>query len=62
MDDAKLLERIETFIDDVGVRVDKFCEKAGIGKSTYYRWKNGKVEISDRIKNNLDAYLKKFGY
>lgn len=62
MNDLELINRCEKFIGDIGVRVDRFCENAGIGKSTFYRWKNGQIKISDKIKNSINEYLKKFNY
>lgn len=62
MNDAALIKRCEDFINEVGVRVDRFCENAGIGKTTYYQWKKGKIEISDNIKLKVHTYLNRFGY
>lgn len=62
MIDTILIKRCENFINELGVRIDKFCDNAGIGKTTYYQWKKGNITISDRIKANIDQYLQKFGY
>ena len=62
MDNQTLIKRCDKCIKEVGLRVDRFCENAEIGKSTFYRWKKGKITISDRKKANIDLYLQKFGY
>lgn len=60
MEDLK--ERCKKFIEEVGVMTKKFCDNAGIGRSTYYMWQSNHITISDDIKKSIDTYLKKFGY
>lgn len=60
--DLTLKERCKKFIDELGVQVTKFADNCGIGRSTYYQWQNGKIELSDYSLNKIDSYLKKYGF
>ena len=58
----ELKERCRKFIDELGVKATKFADNAGIGRSTYYKWLNDKIEISNNLENRIDEYLKKYGF
>lgn len=57
-----LKERCKKFIDELGVQVAKFADNCGIGRSTYYQWQKGDIELSDKSLNKIDDYLKKYGF
>lgn len=58
----KLEERCEQFIKALGIKVTEFCTNVGIGRTTYYIWKNGDLKLSDTTLKRIDEYLQKFGY
>ena len=60
MEDLK--ERTHRFIDELGVIVAKFARNVGIGHSTLYRWWSGDIELSERLENKIDEYLRRYGY
>ena len=57
-----LKERCQKMIDELGITVSRFTANAGIGRTTYYRWQNGELEISDNLKSKIDNYLKRYNF
>lgn len=58
----KLEERCEQFIKALGIKVTEFCANVGIGRTTYYIWKKGDLQLSDKTLKRIDEYLQKFGF
>lgn len=61
-DVMELKKRCKKFIDDLGVHVAKFADNCGIGRSTYYKWIKGDIELTPSTLNKIDDYLKRFNY
>jgi len=57
-----LKERCKKFIAELGVQVAKFADNCGIGRSTYYQWQKGDIELSPSTLNKIDTYLKKYNF
>ena len=58
----ELKKRCKKFIDELGVHVAKFADNCGIGRSTYYKWIKGDIELTPSTLNKIDEYLKRFNY
>ena len=57
-----LKERCKRFTTELNVKVTLFCDAAGIGRTTYYKWMNDEIVISQKIQDRVDSYLKQYGF
>lgn len=55
-------DRCIKFIDELGVKATKLADNIGIGRSTLHFWLHGKIEISDKLQDKIDNYLKKYNF
>lgn len=53
----KLKERVNRYIDVLGINKTRFCEKCGIGRSTFYSWMKGDIDISDHLMDRIENYI-----
>ena len=57
-----LKERCKQFLNELGVKATRFADNVGIGRSTYYKWLNGEIELSENLEKKIDEYLRKYGF
>ncbi len=61
-DSMNLITRSQKMIDELGISVTSFCRNIGISTSYFYYVKNGKMELSNEVKERLNNYLTKYGF
>lgn len=49
-------------IDELGIVKAKFAANVGIGRSTFFMWLNGEIELSDSKIKAIESYLTKYGF
>lgn len=62
MNYLNLVTRCRLFVDKSGVPITRMCKRIGMATSTYYRWINGGICISEKKAKAIENYLKGFGY
>ena len=53
----ELLDRICVLIKEKGITEQQFCEGVQVNKSTFYRWKSGKMSISVPTIKKISDYF-----
>ena len=53
----ELLERIHTLMKEKGITEQQFCDAIRVNKSTYYRWRSGKMSISVPTIKRISEYF-----
>jgi len=56
-----LRERARAFMNELGVSVQAFCRRVGIGPTTYYAWQHGR-ELSASTLERMESYLDKYNF
>lgn len=62
MNDNTLKERINTFLEELGVTATAFCKRVGISYSAYQNWKRDTQKISMNTKEKISNYLAKYHF
>ncbi|MBQ2174685.1 MAG: helix-turn-helix transcriptional regulator [Alphaproteobacteria bacterium] len=57
-----LVERLNKFLDEVGVPMTVVARKVGLSPQAIYQWKSGTLRLSDAAQSRIDEYLKGFNY
>ena len=57
-----LVERLNKFLDEVGVPMTVVARKVGLSPQAIYQWKSGTLRLSDAAQSRIDEYLKGFYY
>lgn len=57
-----LVERLNKFLDEVGVPMTVVARKVGLSPQAIYQWKSGTLRLSDVAQSRIDEYLKGFNY
>ena len=57
-----LVERLNKFLDEVGVPMTVVARKVGLSPQAIYQWKSGTLRLSDAAQLRIDEYLKGFNY
>ncbi len=57
-----LIDRIQRFLDELGVPVSVFCRKTKVCPSAYYAWRKGQLDLSSVAKRRIDEYLTKYNF
>ena len=58
----ELVERLQRFLHEVEVPVTVVCRKINLSTRALYYWKNGKLNLSEPVKQRLNGYLSQYGY
>ncbi len=58
----ELLERCERFMAEFGIPRTKFCERINVAVSTWHAWKSGRLKLSRKTEERIDAYLRQYGF
>lgn len=58
----KLIERCQTFLDELGVPATVFSRKIGISSQALYEWRRGNLNLSGSTLKRIDEYLKRYGF
>lgn len=62
MSDKNLKERINLFLDELGVTATGFCKRVGISYSAYQNWKRDTQRFSKNTKEKISNYLSKYNF
>lgn len=57
-----LVERLNKFLDEVGVPMTVVARKVELSPQAIYQWKSGALRLSEAAQSRLDEYLKSFNY
>lgn len=57
-----LRTRVKNFIDEFEMPITIFCRKVKLSTASYYKWKDGIFEFSDKTAERVSDYLKKYGF
>ena len=57
-----LITRCQRFLEELGIPVTVFCKKAGLSTPSFYKWRNGELNLSDATLERIDGYLSKYGF
>lgn len=57
-----LMNRVEKFINELGVSKSAFCQRVKLNVSTLWKWMHGQLELSDATLERIDNYLKKYHF
>ncbi len=57
-----LKERCKKFLMASGVPITRMCFRLNMAASSYYRWQQGLLKLSDSRLEAIDQYLRQFGF
>lgn len=57
MNQTRLRERCENFIDKTGIPVGKFCELIDVSREFYYSWKSMRYDAGRETSRRIDGFL-----
>lgn len=57
-----LRERTQTFLSELHLPVTKFVANVGIARTTFYRWMAKDFDFSEARAEQIDVYLKRYGF
>ncbi len=57
-----LMNRVERFINELGVSKSAFCQRVKLDVSTLWKWQHGQLELSNATLERIDNYLKKYHF
>ena len=57
MNQTRLRERCENFIDKTGIPVGKFCKLIDVSREFYYSWKNMRYDAGRETSRRIDGFL-----
>lgn len=57
-----LITRCQRFLEELAVPATVFCKKVELSTSSFYRWRNGKLNLSDATLERIDTYLSKYNF
>lgn len=57
-----LRERVQTFLGELNLPISKFVKNIDIARSSYYRWVVGDFDFSEARAEQIDVYLKRYGF
>lgn len=57
-----LMNRVEKFINELGVSKSAFCQRVKLNVSTLWKWQHNQLELSDATLARIDSYLKKYNF
>ncbi len=62
MNENILKTRCTRMIEELGIAKTKFADNIGIGRSTYYAWQSGNLNLSETQLTKINNYLNKYGF
>lgn len=57
-----LMNRVEKFINELGVSKSAFCQRVKLNVSTLWKWMHGQLELSNETLQRIDNYLTKYNF
>lgn len=57
-----LITRCQRFLEELGIPVTVFCKKVALSTPSFYKWRNGELNLSDATLERIDSYLSKYGF
>ncbi len=58
----ELIERIDKFMNELGVPMTAFCRNIGVSTSAIAKWKKSNLELKESTLNRIDEYLCRYGF
>lgn len=58
----ELSERLQRFLNELGVPVTTVCRKINLSTRALYYWRDGKLNLSKSTLQRLDEYLSRYGF
>lgn len=58
----ELKNRVNNFLDELGVTAAAFCRRVGISYSAYQNWKRDIQKISQKTQEKISDYLAKYNF
>lgn len=62
MNKKNLEDRIDQLLSDSGIPITRMCSKLKLSPSSYYRWRNGELQLTEQRIEDMNNFLTKFGY
>ena len=59
---ADLKERVDRFLDALGLSKAAFCRKIKLDPSTLWKWRNGKLTLSEASLKRIEDFISSFGF
>lgn len=57
-----LKDRVKAFVQELDMPITGFCRKVEISTATYYKWVQGKLNLSKSTEQRIDEYLTRYGF
>lgn len=57
-----LRERVQKFIDEFDMPITIFCRKIELTPDSYYKWKKGQLNFSEKTIKRISDYLSQYGF
>ena len=57
-----LITRCQRFLEEFGIPVTVFCKKVELSTPSFYKWRNGELNLSDATLERIDTYLAKYNF
>lgn len=57
-----LRDRVQKFIDEFDMPITVFCRKIELTPDSYYKWKKGQLNLSEKTLQRISDYITKYGF
>lgn len=58
--EKNLKERAKGFIEELNLPVTRFAKDVDLSSITIHKWLKGDIEIGEKSRNRIDAFMKSF--
>ena len=62
MNEKQLQNRIDRLLSESGIPITQMCTRLKLATSSYYRWRNGELQLTAQRFEDMNSFLTKFGY
>ena len=62
MNQNELRKRTLVFLEKLNLPISRFAEANGFQRETYYKWIKGVLDFGEKRAEQIDTYLKQFGF
>ncbi len=57
-----LRDRVQKFIEEFDMPITIFCRKIELTPDSYYKWKKGQLNFSEKTIKRISDYLSQYGF
>ena len=57
-----LRDRIQRFLTELEIPVTVFCRKIQVTTDSFYKWRKGQLNFSEKTLQRISDYLSKYGF